>query len=235
MDDWLWERNSAWASLYATPTPDRSANGYRLSARFGLTQATAGGQRAVRRVVVGDDHVYAVLAGPLRLGVGADARVHGNDEAAALLGELVHGAKAQPVPLAGPGRDVRLHARAQRRQRLAHERRRRNAIHVVVAADDDEFAPADGVAQAHNRLVHIGQQKRGGDFAGAEEIALRMVGRFHPPIVQHLRDQGMHARRTETLEHIIAYPWSHLPLLVRQCQRDSLPWCGIEDATDVAR
>src|SRR5262245_8511147 len=115
---------------------------------------------AAREMVVADDGVHAQLPRPRQRAHGRGAAVHADQEAAALLGEPLDRRLGHAVAVGEPARQERAHARPSPLQRPDQDRRRGDAVAVVVAVDDDRLAPLDRPHHAVGRLRDAGDRLR---------------------------------------------------------------------------
>ena len=117
-------------------------------------------QGVVALVVVGDHHLHAQLARGCDLRIRRDTGVHGDQQARALLIELLHRLAGQAVAFAQAVGDVVFAHRAAAAQVIHHDAGGGDAVHIVVAVNNDMFAPPDRAADHRGRFIHIGQQER---------------------------------------------------------------------------
>ena len=124
---------TSWHTLYATPAPQRSFSGYGQSVRCGFTTATASGQRASDRVVVGHDHVDARTAGAIDRLMCGRSTIDGHDQPCVHL----HGPRqtrlGEVVAVPQTVRHERHHVSAELSEPTSEERRPADSIDVVVA------------------------------------------------------------------------------------------------------
>ena len=106
--DHPWALTSAWASLNATPAPQRFFSGYGQSGRLGLSTATAGGSCGFGQMMIGDDHVDAELVGARHHFGGADAGVDADDELHALFGRGFHHFASHAIAVLEAVRNVKI-------------------------------------------------------------------------------------------------------------------------------
>ncbi len=109
---------------------------------------TRGHDRAIRQrlagpMVIGDDHVHAETLRLLDLGDSRDSAVDGENELHALLGELGDCRGRNPVTLLEPAREMPDDVGTELTERQRRERRRADAVDVVVAMDTDPLPPFD--------------------------------------------------------------------------------------------
>ena len=120
--------------------------------------------------MVGDDHVDAEPPGLLDLGHGGDAAVDREDELHALLGQPRDRRRRDAVALLEAARQVPADVGADLPQRQHGERRRADAVDVVVAVDADPLVPLDRRSQALHGHRHVAEEQRiVGDALGLEE------------------------------------------------------------------
>jgi hypothetical protein len=97
-------------------------------------------------------------------------------------------------------RDVALRATAQQPDRVPEDGHAGDAVHVVVAVDDDLVVVTDGLGDALRRGEQAGDHGRLVQAleAGAEE-AEAVVGLADPAVDQHLRDDRARAQALRQL------------------------------------
>ena len=119
----------------------------------------AGGERLGRAVVIGDDHLEPERARVLDLGDGRDAAVDRQDEVEALLGEPRQRLAVQAVPLLEPRGKMPRDVGVQLAQQQDGERRRADAVGVVVAVHADARTCLDRGDDRLDRLTHVTEGK----------------------------------------------------------------------------
>ena len=153
-------------------------------------------------VVVGDDHVDAEPPGLLDLGDGGDAAVDREDELHALLGQARDRRRRDAVALLEPARQVPADVGADLPQRQHGERRRADAVDVVVAVDADPLAPLDRRSQALHGRRHVAEEQRiVGDALGLEERPGRR-GIAETAAHEHGRERLRDVERGHQLPHL---------------------------------
>jgi hypothetical protein len=113
-----------------------------------------------RPVVIGDDDLEACLLRRPDFLDGGDPAVDGEDEAHALAGETRQRLAAHAVALLEPARQVVGDVGAELAQDEHRQRRRANAVGVVVAVDADPRPGRNGRADRLARLAHVAEQER---------------------------------------------------------------------------
>ena len=126
----------------------------RVIAHQRIEHGLAVGQPRTELMVVGDDHAHAQLARVRDLVRTGDAAVHG-DQQLRVRSDFVDGRHVEAVALAVPVRNVKPGLRALLAQVRQQDRRRRDAVHVVIAEDDDLVTPRDAVPDDRNGFVHV--------------------------------------------------------------------------------
>ena len=161
--------SSAWASLNATPAPQRCLQGYAQSGWLGLRigerlrQAHCG----LGQVVVGDDQIEVEARGFVRGGEGADAGIHADDEAHAFGRGAREHLGLHAVAVAQAMRDVIADSAAEDLDGGLEQDDGGGAVHVVVAVDEDRLARRDGLLDARDRGGHAVQR------IGVEQVVER--------------------------------------------------------------
>ncbi len=121
-------------------------------------QRVTGRQLVGDLVMIDDDDVGVALpCGGERLETRRSA-IDRDDQAGALLDQLLDCRWIRPVALENPVRNIDAGANPEMAEEAIHKRGGRRAIHVVVAEDGNAFALADSLEQALGRLFAIGQQ-----------------------------------------------------------------------------
>jgi hypothetical protein len=172
----------------------RAEVGTRVAAERRMDQRRAG-QRAVgaRGVMVGDDDVEAGRPGPRDLLDGGHAAVHGQQQPGAARGQPVDGGRAEAVAVLRPAREVPVHGGAEVAQHADEDRRRGDAVDVVVAVDRDPRAGADVAQDDLDSLGHPGEGGRVVAVLRVEERGRR--GGIGEPAAD--QDLGEHVRDAE--------------------------------------
>jgi hypothetical protein len=122
--------------------------------------AQAVGQLLGGAMVVGHDHVHAELAGSRHLGGGRDAAVDRDDQLHALAGQPLQRLGADAVALLEAAGQVPADLGAQRPQHQDGQRRRADAVGVVVAVHADPLAALGRGQDAVTGGAHVAQQQR---------------------------------------------------------------------------
>src|SRR5262249_21046303 len=118
------------------------------------------GQLVSRPVVVADDDLEPE---PLRLGDlldGRDPAVDGQDEAATLVGEARQRLAREPVALLESTRQMPVDVGSEIAERRYRERRRADAVDVVVAVDADPLPGRERVADGVAGPVDVAEEPR---------------------------------------------------------------------------
>ncbi len=150
-------RVTASASLNATPTAARSLSGDGHPGRFGLSTAYAAGSGPLGQVVVGDDHVDPRGLQPVDRRVRARPAIARDDEARPACLRRAHARVAEVVAVRQPPRNERHDGAAERAERPHHERRRADAVDVVVAVDENGLLVPYGARDALDRAIEVGE------------------------------------------------------------------------------
>ena len=113
--------------------------------------------RRMQLVVIGDDELEPDLARVLRLMDRRHSAVDGHDRLDPLAAQRVERLAVQSVALCDPVRHIGAHRRVRRDrpQHVPEDRRRHDAVDVVVAVDRDALACAQRVADGLGRLSHV--------------------------------------------------------------------------------
>jgi len=167
----------------------RGAGQFRVDDRQGGWQPAG-----VRLVVVRHDDVQAEFAGPGHLRLPADAAVHRHEDAGTLAGQVLDGLAVQAVPFLDAVWHVDADVGIGQAEGLPEDGGRRDAVHVVVAVDDDRLAvaggchePVGGLRQARQRLGRVKvRQVRFQERAGG-------LHRVVAPLAQDARHQRVDA------------------------------------------
>ncbi len=155
---------------------------------LGVDHAHRLGQLVADGVMVGDDDVEAQPVGVGDFFQRADAAIHRDDDADAILHQLGQGSLVQSIPLVHAVGDVGTGMTAKCAQRLDQERRRRDAIGVEIAIDGDQLARAQRPAQSSDGSGHAlkGKGIHVAIFAVEKSRCLDRIG--DTPAVEHLDD-----------------------------------------------
>ena len=108
--------------------------------------------------MVGDDDAHAGRVDMGDLLDGGRAGIDGDEQAHALLAELVDGGNMQAVALRQAVGDIIKAVRAQRAQRVDQDNGGGHAVDVVVAVNGDAFALCDGIAEDRDGFRQIAQR-----------------------------------------------------------------------------
>ena len=126
----------------------------------GIDDRERGRQLRVGLVVIDDDRLEPE---PLRLGErvrAGGAAIDGHEKARAFLRERPHRLDVGPIALEQPVGNVDLGLAPGVPEKPREQRRRRGAVHVVIAEDRDALAADDGVGDARRRDLHAGDHVR---------------------------------------------------------------------------
>ena len=137
------------------------------------------GQVLFALVVVGDHKIHPKPAAQLRLVVGGDAAVHGDDEIDLLAVELADGQLVEPVALFQAGGDIAGHPGPETLQKIGEQTRGGDAVHVIVPKHGDMLPPGDGKAHPVSSGFHVlHQEGRAQGGVGAQVVP----GALHVPV-----------------------------------------------------
>ena len=109
-------------------------------------------------MMVGDDDRHAALPGRGDLGVARGARIGGEQQRPTLADRHVHRAQRQAVSLLGTVRHVRRHVQAQLAEGEDEDGEPGQPIGVEVPQDEDAFLRTNGLADAGECSIGVGQQ-----------------------------------------------------------------------------
>ena len=105
-------------------------------------------------MMVRDDDVDAQFLRFLQCLMRAHAVVHGDEQSILPLGSQLHRVRVKSVSLAEAVRDVKAAFDAEAPQRIHHDRRRADAIRIIVAADHHLFLACLGNADTRSDFSH---------------------------------------------------------------------------------
>jgi len=163
---------------------------------LGIDDGYGIGNPLTRLVMVRDHHVEANALGGRNLLPGADAAVHGDDQAHALRRETPQSADVETVTLLYAVRNVGPHTAAQCLQRLHQERRRSHAVGIEITEDGDLLTAFQSPDDALDSPIHIGQREGICAVFLAIEESRGAVGFCDPAIVENLHHQRVKIRKT---------------------------------------
>ena len=148
------------------------------------------GQHAVgaRAVVIGDDDVDPRRPRGRDLVDGGDRAVGGDQQARAARREPLHGRARQAVAVLGAAGQKPVDVGAERAQHPDEDRRRADAVDVVVAVDRDPPAGPHVVEHERADLVDAGERRRVVALVGGEPGA-RGTGILQAAADEHLRER----------------------------------------------
>lgn len=144
-------------------------------------------------MVVGDDQIYAQLlcaAGFLHSG---NAVVHRHHQRVSLFCQSLEYIGIQAISPAFPAGQFTANLRPLVGQTLKQDGRCRDAVHIVVAKNDDGLAFFHRTLDAFHRLVHVLEQKGIGQFIPTIQKVMRGFGRMDPACRQHTAEQHAEA------------------------------------------
>jgi hypothetical protein len=139
---------------------------------LGVDQGGGGGGGGANLVVVQHDDVDAALAQRGDGGDGVRAAVHGEEQGSGELREaMLDAVVAEAVTLVHAMREVVLDVPAERTEHFEQQGGRGDAVHVVIAENDEGFVAVAGLEQALDSGAHVGQEERVGQLLepGLEE------------------------------------------------------------------
>ena len=139
---------------------------------LGIDQGDGGRRRGGNLMMVQHDHVHAALAEPGDGGDGGRAAVHGEQQRHGELPEaILHAILAEAVAFVHAMRQVVMDLPAERAQHFEQQGGRGDAVHVVIAEDDERLVALAGLEQALDGGRHVRQQERIGQVLepGLEE------------------------------------------------------------------
>ncbi len=140
----------------------------RIAADDGV-QDRAVGKLGAWLVVVGDDHVDALLSRHRDLSRRGDPAVDGDQELRAAVAQAVDRRGGEAIAIVLAARDQPVAVGAELAQRPNRDRRRADTVDVVVAVDGDPLAARDRVADLRHDLVHAVEQEGVVVVSGVEE------------------------------------------------------------------
>jgi hypothetical protein len=167
-----------------------------------------GGERLGRAVVIGDNHLEPERARVLDLGDGRDPAVDREHEVEPLLGEPRQRLAVQAVALLEPrGKmpgdvGLALSLCAELAQQQHGERRRADAVGVVVAVHADARAGVDGGDDRLDGLAHVAERERIVARQRALEEPARLGLVAEPPADEHRRGHLVDLERARKRPHI---------------------------------
>ena len=140
------------------------------------------GQRVGGKMVVGDDQIDAQLLGISGLLHGGDAVVHRHHQRIAFGGQLLQHFPIDAIAAAIPAGQHAFDLRPQIAQRLEQNRGGADAVHIIIAKNDDGLFFFDGRLQAGHRLVHVLHQEgvRERRTLPQQRLCLRRAGTAAP-------------------------------------------------------
>ena len=164
----------------------------RVAGKFGRHD-DAVRRRALHLVMIGDDDVHAERAGTGHLGARADAAVHRDEQFDAAGRKLFDGGRRDPVPLREPVGQIRAHVGAELLEDAHQQKRRRDAVGVVVAVHGDRLAALQRLVEAPAGGGHPRHEVRVVDAVVRVQKGLRRGGVAVPAAHEDLRHDLAHA------------------------------------------
>ena len=154
-------------------------------------------------MVVGDDDIHAELAGP-RDGLGRrDAAVDGQQQARAGRRELLDARDRDAVAVLEATGQEGLDLGAEQAEHLHRERRRADAVDVVVAVDDDAAAGGDRALDERAGLRHVPERERVVQRAVAVQEGARAAGVGQAAPDEHLGGDALKTQLGRELAHAL--------------------------------
>jgi hypothetical protein len=163
---------------------------------FGVDNGRCRRQLWPQTMVVGDDHIQANAVGVDHFSHRADAAIYSDHQVGGkFFLDFAQGVAVQAIPLVyavgDVGADLHL-GQAEAAQRLGKQDGGGHAVGVEIAIDDDSFISFDGLLQAGDRLVHVGQAKGVGAFQIAVVEEGLHVGRvYDATVIKDLEENGV--------------------------------------------
>ena len=114
---------------------------------------------SVGQMMIGDDDVQSLIAGPNQRLVCGDAAIDANDQLVAFVRCFLQRVLPNAVTFGKAMRHVIAGRRAQHAQRSQKHRRARRAIDVIVAVNQNRFLIVNRAQQALHRVCHAPHQK----------------------------------------------------------------------------
>ena len=147
--------------------------GWTAATELRVDQGDGGGRGRGDLVVVQDDDVHAALAQPGDGVDGGRAAVHREQQRdGEFLQAVLHAVLAEAVAFVHAMRQVVMSRPAEGAEHFEQQRGGGDAVHVVIAEDDEGFVAFAGLEQALDGGGHVRQQERVGQVleAGLEEV-----------------------------------------------------------------
>ena len=114
----------------------------------------------LRKMVVTDDHVYALASCIFDLFIGLDAAVKGYDKPEAVFRGPVYALVRHTVTFIISFRDIEVDLTGKFAQERIYERHGCRSVHIVVTIDEYLLMVLHCLADPFHSLVHIGHQER---------------------------------------------------------------------------
>ena len=139
-------------------------------------------QRVGGKMVVGDDQINAQFFGVTGLLHGGDAVVHRHHQRIALGRQLLQHFPVDAVTAAVPAGQHTFDLRPQIAQCLKQNRGGADAVHIIIAKNNDGLFFLNGLVQAGHRLVHVLHQEGVGERRplSQQRLCLRGTGKAAP-------------------------------------------------------
>ena len=141
-------------------------------------------------MVVGDDHIKTELAGAGDLIDGGDRAVNGDQQACWTGCKAFNVGKAEPVSILAAARYEPLDFGAKIAQCAHEDRRRADAVNVVVTVNQNRRAGSDVAERELDRVADLRKIARLVVIACAEELP-RLSGVAQAAAHEQLRDRGI--------------------------------------------
>ena len=175
------------AELVGHPRPGEGVGASGAVLPGGVHHRPGGGELVAGRVVVGDDHVEAQLAGPPQGVVGPDPTIHRHHDPRTGLSGRRQAGVAEVVAVAQPARDEGHDPAAQAPEPAGQEGSARDSVHVVVPVDQDRLLPVQGEGEPfpgrrhsreRGRIAQAGEER---SEKGLGSLGLRMAADGQEP------------------------------------------------------
>ena len=146
---------------------------------------------------------------------GTDARINGDDQVAAFCGDLFHPRQVHAIAVIDAMGNDDLRIAAQQPQHANHQRRRRHAIHVVIAIHANALSVQKRLVGAIHRRIHVAQ------FKGTAQLlqhrsqkTFRIQAVRHPTACrQQSRNHRMQAKLLRNVSRHVILCRRHLPAI----------------------
>ena len=141
---------------------------------MGIHKGDGGGGGGGDLVMIEDDHVHAVLLQPGNRVHGCGTAIHGQEQGdGEFLQAVLHALLAQTITFVPAMGQIAMDRPTERAQDFDEEGGGRNAIHVVIAEEDERLVLFTRAEKAFDRGGHVREKKRIGQLfePGLEEAA----------------------------------------------------------------